>query len=353
MSLTGILLDVSGSMRENIESGTDEESKPWAESIFKVIDDLIEQDLSSENRVFAIGFGADCENREIFDVIGTIQQLENIEIPVYSKKSPAAEDKINAVFDILEENNARNIRKWAKNVFLIQEVVSDYMASLILGKLQSDKLFLKHFVNDILPSPCRNQTVPITQLHPATLAWQTLEVALVAWWWPPVGIICGAEVIFEDKVADTTKTIASSVRQATKEDIEEIVKKVKCYFLKGVNSHSIFSVKDASNIVRGYVDKKELSKKRAQEMLESVKPFIYGKTPLYQSLEKAVTFFEENKLGYKENNGKTNKLLFIVSDGVPTDGSNKDIKRINQIASKFGRRRRQSCIVFHQQIQKY
>lgn len=44
--------------RENIESGTDEGSTPWAESIFNINDDLIKHDLSSENRVFAIGFGA-------------------------------------------------------------------------------------------------------------------------------------------------------------------------------------------------------------------------------------------------------------------------------------------------------
>ena len=36
-SLTGILLDVSGSMSRSIGQGTDEEGGPWARSIFEVI----------------------------------------------------------------------------------------------------------------------------------------------------------------------------------------------------------------------------------------------------------------------------------------------------------------------------
>ena len=76
MSLTGILLDVSRSMESNIGSGTDEEGGPWARSIFKVIDDLIEHDVSSENKVFAVGIGANCSRKDIFDVIGTVQQIK-------------------------------------------------------------------------------------------------------------------------------------------------------------------------------------------------------------------------------------------------------------------------------------
>ena len=53
-SFTGILLDVSGSMRRSIGEGTDEKGGPWARSIFEVIDNLIKYDISSDNHVFAI-----------------------------------------------------------------------------------------------------------------------------------------------------------------------------------------------------------------------------------------------------------------------------------------------------------
>ncbi|XP_028397400.1 uncharacterized protein LOC114521182 [Dendronephthya gigantea] len=329
MSLTGILLDVSGSMKENIESDINEESTPWAESIFKVIDDLIKHDLSSENRVFAVGFGADCQNREIFDVIGTIHQLGNMKMPAYHEDSRAEESKINEVFNILEKNGARSIRKWAKDVSLIQKVVSDVMASLILKKLKTDEQFLKEFVYEILPKACRDIADPITQRDPATLAGQVLTTtALAVVFSPFLAAAMAPAIFFPDKVEDVAKVGASAFREATEKDIEEIVEKVKCLFLKGVSSNSIFSVKNASNIIRGYVDEKELTKERAQQLLENVKPFIYGRTPLYQSLKEAVKFF-------KENNSETNKLLFIVSDGIPTDGSNKDIEKINQITRKL------------------
>ena len=105
MSLNGILLDVSGSMRDNIGSGVDEKGGPWAQSIFKVIDDLIEHDLTSENRVFAIGVGASCI-LEIFDIIGTLKEIENMEIPSYQKNMPATSNRVNEILDILETNGS-------------------------------------------------------------------------------------------------------------------------------------------------------------------------------------------------------------------------------------------------------
>ena len=126
MSLTGMILDVSHSMQSKIESGTGEQGGSWAQSIFEVIDNLVEYDVSSENRVFAIGVGANCPRKEIFDVIGTVQRITEI------MQMPATEKHINNILDILEKNGARNIRKWAGDVTLIQDTVSDYTATVIL-----------------------------------------------------------------------------------------------------------------------------------------------------------------------------------------------------------------------------
>ncbi|CAB4038609.1 Hypothetical predicted protein [Paramuricea clavata] len=294
MSLTGILLDVSGSMKRNIGSGTDVKGGLWAQSIFNVIDDLIEHDLTSENRVFAIGVGAECPGKEIFDVIATLQQFENT-------NRPATERHINEIFDILERNGAPNIRNWACNVKLFQDVLSDYIATLILQKFESDKQFAKIFVDYFLPCDCRDKisTAP-----------------------------------------DDGGVLSDLSRSATKEDIEEIVRKAKCYILqdkkdasrilKDVGTNSIFSVQDASLIIRGCVDKKklnELSEQRKQELLDNVEPFIYGETPLCGSLEKAIKLFERDTF--------ENKLLFVLSGGDLTDGSIKDIAKINQITSKL------------------
>ena len=323
MSLTGILLDVSRSMECNIGSGADEEGGSWARSIFKVIDDLIKHDASSENEVFALGVGASC-GEEIFDVIGTVQQIEEKRLPHYRKNMPATLNNINRTFDILERFGARNIRKWAK-VSLVQEVVSDCMAALILMKLESDEQFVRKFVDEFLPSACRD-TIGVDSARRAMDGNVVLGVIM-----QPILLGLQAAASVENKVT----TGVSYFKSATAEDIHQVVEKAKCYFIKEVGTNSIFSVQEASRIIRGYVDEKELSKERSQELLENVEPFIYGRTPLYQSLDKATELFHKNSSKYANHN----KLLFVLSDGEPTDGEamdgNEDTKKIDQVVSKL------------------
>ena len=285
MPLTGILLDVSASMQSSVGSGIDEQGGSWAQSIFKVIDNLIEHDLTSENRVFGIGVGASC-TKQIFDVIGTLQQIENMETPSYIRNSPATRGQINKIIDILRRNGATSIHCLVRDITPIQDEVSDYMAVLVRKRLESDTEFLQKFVFEILPSPCR---------YANNL------------------VVSGASLL----------------RSATGEEIHDVVEKAKCYFLKDVTIRSIFSVQDASRIIRGCVDENELSTERMKELLENVEPFIYGRTPLYESLEKAAEFFERDD--------SKDKLLFVLSDGDPTDGSNEDNAKIRQIISKLSR----------------
>ena len=274
MSLTGILLDVSASMRRNIGSGIDEQGGPWAQSILKVIDDLIEHNLTSKDRVFAIGVGACC-TKEIFDIIGTLREVENMEMPSYGRNMPATADHIHEILGILEEKGARNIRQWIQDTTFIQDELSDYMAALVLKKLKCDSKFRKRFVRDFLPPVC--QTVNAIQKYQNTIVSHPYETA-------------------------------------TREKIHEIVDKAKRYFLKDVGKHSIFSVHNASRIVRRCVDKNKLSTEGIKELLENFERVIFGQTPLCESLENAIELFERDK-------PKNFKLLFVLSDGRPTDGS--------------------------------
>ncbi len=300
-------------MRRNIGSGIDEEGGPWVQSIFKVIDDLIEHDLTSENRVFAVGVGASCTKRQIFDVIGTIQQIEDMKMPEYQKNMPATKDLINMILDILEKNGSRNIRKWAHDVNLIQARVSHHMAALILTNFETDTQFLSKFVHEFLPPACRD-ILP-------TVSFNFSQIFNP----PQFGSFLVGKLL--NVVENIAVAAVSSRRPATGEDIEEIVEKAKCYFLKDVGTHSIFSVQDTSRIIRGCVDEKRLSTERKQELLEKVEPFIYGYKPLYESLEKATELFGRDT--------SENKLLFVLSDGDPTDGSNEDRDGINHITSKL------------------
>ena len=315
-SLTGILLDVSDSMRRSIGKGTDEEGGPWARSIFEVIDNIIKNDISPDNHVFAIGFGAS-RGEEVFDIIGTLEQIPNQGTDV---QVPVTPDHINEIFDKLEGAGARSIRRWAA-VEVVSEALTDNLAVVFLKKFESDKPFLKVFVEKCLPPACRDwpehsrepehsgEPEPRRIITPSDLLWElTVRAANSAY-----------------------ASLATTFRTATVADVKEVVEKAKAYLLKKVDVNSIFNVQDASDVVHGCVGEKKLTKERSQELLHSVEPYIYGYTPLYQSIEKAIELFETNATKFRNHK----KLLFILSDGYPSDEDVSDPGRKDRALSKL------------------
>ena len=267
--LTGILIDVSDSMSSNIGSGTDKEGGPWARSIFEVIDNLIKNDVSSDSHVFAIGVGAST-GEDIFDVIGTLKQIQNEDKKTEDGvQSPATSTQVDMIFRILERSGAGTVRKWAAEEDVIR-ALKYREADLLLNKLNSDRSFLETFVQEILPPACRD--------------WS--ESALVK--------MTGLSFV-TNAVQGAIASVASSFVRATVADIREVVNQAKPYLLKeekekvrlsSVTVNSIFKVKDASNVLHGCVDEKELSKERCRELLQSVEPYIYGGTPFFNLLRK-------------------------------------------------------------------
>ena len=309
-SLIGILLDVSGSMRRSIGEGTDEEGGPWARSIFEVIDNLIKYDVSSKNHVFAIGFGASC-GEQVFDIIGTLKQIPNQDTAV---QVPVTADHINEIFDKLEGAGARSIRKWA-TVKVVSKALTDNLAVVFLKKFESDQPFLKVFVEKCLPPACRDwpehSREPEYNGEPVT----------------PSGLLWKLAVMTANSAY---ATLATTFRTATVADVKEVVEKAKAYLLKKVDVDSIFQVKDASNVLHGCVDEKELSKERGRELLQSVEPYIYGGTPFYKSIEKAIELFQASSFSSHK------KLLFILSDGDPRDGETTDCDQVVQKLTEAG-----------------
>ena len=219
-SLTGILLDVSGSMRSTVEEGTDQEGGPWARSIFEVIDNLIKHDISSDNHVFAIGFGASC-GEEVFDIIGTLKQIPNQDnVP----EGPATTERINQIFDVLEEAGARTVRKWAAED-VVRAALTENLAVVFLNKFESDQPFLKVFVEECLPPACRDWPEYEEQQDNVLLKWGAE--------WTNYGL---------RKVNSVYASVVTNVRRATVADVEEVVEKAKAYLLKGVDVDSIFNV---------------------------------------------------------------------------------------------------------------
>ena len=318
-SLTGVLLDVSCSMAGSIGEGTDEEGGPWARSIFEVIDNLIKYDISSDHNVFAIGFGASC-GEEVFDIIGTLKGIPNQDNVA---EGPATTEHINEIFDILEKAGARTTRKWAE-VEVVKKALTDNLAIVFLNKFKFDQHFLKEFVEKILPPACRDWQEPGVGLYlgaagAAALAFGPLAViptVLTLKYGPRAG-------------ENAYSSVATKFKKATVADVKEVVEKAKAHLLRKVDVDSIFQVKDASNVLHGCVDEKELSKERCRELLQRVEPYIYGRTPFYKSIEKTIELFQSSSFSSHK------KLLFILSDGDPTDGETTDRARIDEVVQKL------------------
>ena len=313
--LTRILLDVSGSMRYNIGKGTDEKGGPWARSIFEVIDNLIKGDISPNNHVFAIGVGASV-GEEIFDIIGALKQIQDQSKQTEQNKQanntetvyqgPATPGHINMIFSILEGAGARNIRIWASEEH-VSRTLTDDKAVLLLKKFESDKSFLKKFVQEFLPPACLSA---------------------------PDLVLTVASAL---NVRATVEDIRAVINQATPFLVDEKKEKEEPNLLEekkktvSVTLDSIFNVQEASDVLHGYVDEKELTRERSLELLQSVEPYIYGYTPLYQAIEKAIELFEKRASNFHS----AQKLLFILSDGYPSDEDVSDPARKDRAVSKL------------------
>ncbi|CAG2250990.1 unnamed protein product [Mytilus edulis] len=151
-TVTGIICDVSASMRDNAEEhDITDEGGAWSRSVVYFIDDLIGNDDLKDSFVFAIGIGASCRD-STFDVLTTIEQFKDCK---NTTKGLSLYEIVQKLFDILETGGARNIRKWATTGTVLQSISYDE-ASLFLNILISDKTFLQTFVYECLPSSCRD-----------------------------------------------------------------------------------------------------------------------------------------------------------------------------------------------------
>ena len=278
-ALIGILLDVSGSMERSVGSGIDEDGQPWARSIFEVIDNLIKYDVSADNHVFAVGFGAN-EGEQIFDILGTLQQIHLHNRAFDRNDKPVTRGHLNEIFKILEEAGASYIRGWV-DVEVVRKVVPDYTADLLLRKCESDQSFADKFVMEFLPLVCR---IP--------------------------------NLMFRKKT--------------TEKDVKDVIDKAAPHLLKkSVGEDSILSVHDASDILHRCFDEEELSKERSRELLRRIEPYIYGGTPLYESIERATNLMRTSEVSSHE------KVLFVLSDGMPGDGAIDDHWRKSEAISGF------------------
>ena len=270
MALVGTILDLSDSMRVNLE-GEDGKYDSWLSSIFDAFKDLLQHhNLSEHNKVFAIGIGVNKQlKRDTVDLLGT---LESNAITTDSIKNLSHTEVICKAMELLKNSGAPFVEQWAP-VKKVQEVVSEEKAKIILNWLLTDQIFKEHVAKKILPRPCRHKT--------------------------------------------TKKFVSPFKNRATKEDIEKVVQEMIIQKIPDVTQSSVKDLREASNILIGSSEtepNQPLTKERIEEIKGIIKPLIYGETPLRKSLNKAANIFSARQ--YKQ----CHKFLFVLSDGNLTDG---------------------------------
>lgn len=118
-------------------------------------------------------------------------------------------------------------------------------------------------------------------------------------------------------------------RRATVTEVKEVVEKAKTYLLKKVDADSIFNVQDASDVMHGCVNAKSLTKERSRELLQRIEPYIYGRTPFFRTIGEAIALFHDPKF----SDNKLKQLLFILSDGEPSDEQTTGPAGIDRVTS--------------------
>ena len=287
-SVTGVIMDVSGSMRINFEGRVDSNDN-WLRSTFDAVDRLLENDeISEDNKIFVIGVGVNPElGKDTFDLLSTLGKCK---VPENTTSNLSHIDTIIEGVEILKKNGAPYVDIWAP-VNKMMEVFSFTEAKTILHWFHTDQELVKQVATEILPTPCRSRV--------ATGARQSA-----------INVANALPFVDANNFIDNRAT-------ASEEDIFKVKTAIFQEQIANVKAFSVKSLRDAAIILRGAVGiqpNQYLSQERIKEIMDGIEPFVYGLTPLMKALDQVKKIFSIPR--YK----KLRKFLIVLSDGDPTDG---------------------------------
>lgn len=181
--------------------------------------------------------------------------------------------------------------------------------------------FTRKFVYECLPRVCREQGDFVTEAG---------------------YLVCGFVDRFSGSnlQADGTEDSVRDAIEKGKQLIAETRERKAAEFqLVDVSKVAIMSVMNASEILHARIGEHEVTDKQVDELLKAVEPYIYGATPLMQAMHHSVDLFSYPEFANHR------KLLFILSDGMPSDGNDPPLQPLSNLGVTVV-----SCFITNQKL---
>lgn len=287
--LVGCLLDVSGSMRNALETGyADEQAIERLQAVLRAALKLAraERHHNPDSLMFIGAFGMNSEQTPVVDLCGFVDEL--LKVITGSGDGQSGHDRLVA---LANEKNVPHVTKYIKTNLTATE------ALIVHSHLQRVPKDIQEFVAAI-PPPERLEKVEtvITRIGAITSCMNGL-----------LNVLIGAPVNYSSMARNLVVDNSGAMKFARR-ILEAYLQNFKVLEQRPVSGVIALLERledDPSSTTNDKVDRRTL--------LEQIKPHIYGRTFMQDALRKSLKVFCDRP-------DITQRALLLVSDGLSTDG---------------------------------
>ena len=298
-TLFGVLVDVSGSMKSAYAlDRSHDASVERTHAILTTIMNIIKREVTHHDRqesIFACAFGLNKEG------IGGIVTCDLISLLEYIAGGPRNGHQ--ALIDLAKQHETPQAELWIRNH------LSQLEARILYTALCSDPSLIQKLVELIPTSQASSSASPsalssklLRKFRPSShTVVSTMPLSM-----QKVAVHRSEAYKFARKIIDDPpaplplQDMLQSMHHPKPRPVQHVTEMLDDLLQSKVSSSSSSSLHD-----------------RIHELLEPIKPYIFGGTPMCRALKDAVAVFRETNV--------TQKVLFILSDGQSTDGDPRPI----------------------------
>ncbi|KAF1841325.1 uncharacterized protein K460DRAFT_292463 [Cucurbitaria berberidis CBS 394.84] len=299
-AIVGCLLDVSGSMRKVLETGTgDGRATERLRAVLRAALKLAraEQRHNPNALMFVGAFGMKNKQAPVVDLCGIVEAL------LQGTNGPGdVRTGHEHLVALANERNVPHITKY------IQEKLTEEQARIVHAHLRRNPDMVQEFV-DSIPPPDKLRNMEIAGA--GAKMYGPLLGASVGSVFGPVGTIAGAVVggVVGLIGVDTAKDHAVEDSEALK-----LARRICDEWLLDFKDLTARSVADVVLLLERVQDHSSLERNaRGRTLLDELKPHLYGWTPMKLAMTKALNLFREHR-------ALEARVLVTISDGESTDG---------------------------------